>query len=172
MKWLLSALLVLSLLGCSARYQVQSVGGTGAVHLDRARAVYIAVPRDGAYGGSVYSGSGQVVAQAVAAAFSEHVSSVRIADAPLDTSESLAVARSLGAGYLIVPVISQWEQRATEWSGRPSRMAIRLTLIDVATGAQLGSSALEGRSRILSLTSTNPESLLRDPLAQYVRGLY
>ena len=93
MRRFFCALFVLSLVGCSARYQVQSVGGTGAVHLDRTRAVFIVVPRDGAYAGTAYSGSGQVVAQAIAAAFSEHTSTVRISDTTLEANESLAHAK-------------------------------------------------------------------------------
>jgi len=134
--------------------------------------VYVAVPQDGAYGNKFYAGSGQVVAQAVATAFSATATRVHVADEAVANDQSIITARSASAGYLVVPIIAQWEQRATEWSGRPSRMAIRITIIDVASGNQITSSAIEGRSRIFSFTSTSPESLLKDPLARYVQELY
>lgn len=171
MRIALVTLLIL-LVGCTAKYQVNNLAGVGTVQLDRSKGVYVTVPQDGAYGSTTSAGSGQSVAQAVAAAFSGVAARVHIAERAIGNDQSIVAAKSLNAGYLVVPVIVQWEQRATEWSGRPSRMAIRLTIIDVTTGDQLGSSAIEGRSRIVSFTSTNPESLLRDPLARYVRVLY
>jgi len=164
--------LVMLLVGCRAAYQVNNLASGAVVQLDRSLAVYVTVPQDGAYGLTTSAGSGQSVAQAVAAAFSQMAARVHVAERASERDQAIAAAKSLGAGYMVVPVIALWEQRATEWSGRPSRMAIRLTVIDVTTGNQLAASAIEGRSRIVSFTSTSPESLLRDPLLGYVRGLY
>ncbi len=158
--------------GCTARYQVNNLAGSDTAKLDRSQGVFVTIPQDGAYGARPYVGSGQIVAQSVAAAFSPMASRIHIADKPLTNAEATEAAKAQGAGYLVVPTIAQWEQRATEWSGRPSRMAIRVTVLDVATGKQLTSTAIEGRSRIMSLTSTSPESLLRDPLATYVQSIY
>jgi hypothetical protein len=130
------------------------------------------VPRDGAYENRTYAGSGQTVAHAVAAAFSQRAARVQISDGYQDTDRALQLAKSAGAGYLVVPVISHWEPRATEWSGIPSRMSILLSIVDVTSGQQITSSSIEGRSRIMSWTRTSPESLLKDPLAQYVGGIY
>ena len=68
--------------------------------------------------------------------------------------------------------MTHWEQCATEWSGRPSKMAIRVCILDAKSGNQITSTSIEGRSRIVSFTSTSPESLLRDPIATYVSELY
>lgn len=51
-------------------------------------------------------------------------------------------------------------------------MAIRVTILDAASGRVVRSTAVEGRSRVMSLTSTSPESLLSDPLAQLVDVMY
>lgn len=161
------------LAGCRASYQLDNLSGTaGTARLDRQKAVYVTVPQDGSYESKPYVGSGQIVAQAVAAAFARSAPQVHVAETQSTTEEALASARKLGAGYVVVPTIAHWEQRATEWSGRPSRMAIRVTILDGATGNQISATSVEGRSRIVSLTSTSPESLLRDPLAQYVSGVY
>ncbi len=130
------------------------------------------VPGDGSYEAKSYAGSGQLVAQAVGAAFARSANQVHVAEARTDIDEALKSANKLGAGYVVVPTIAHWEQRATEWSGRPSRMAIRISILDAATGKQITAASVEGRSRIVSFTSTTPESLLRDPLAQCGGGLY
>ena len=164
---------LLLLAGCTASYKVDNLGGTaGTTRLDREKGVYVTVPGDGTYEAKTYAGSGQRVAQAVGAAFARSANQVHVAEARADLDEALKSAKKLGAGYVVVPTIAHWEQRATEWSGRPSRMAIRISIVDAATGKQIAATSVLGRSRIVSFTSTSPESLLRDPLAQYVGGLY
>jgi hypothetical protein len=97
---------------------------------------------------------------------------VAVASERVNFENSMAAAQAAKAKYLVAPVIVHWEQRATEWSGRPSRMTIRISIFDVATGSQITVTSIEGRSRIVSFISTSPESLLRDPLAQYVGTLF
>lgn len=170
----LNLILVIFLIaGCTASYQVNSLSGAADTHrLDKHKIVYIAIPQDGAYESRLYYGSGQTVAQTVATAFSRVATRVHIAEKQLTNEETIDFARKLGAGYVAVPTIAHWEQRATEWSGRPSKMAIRVTIFDAISGNQISSTSIEGRSRIMSFTSTSPESLLKDPLAQYVNNLY
>jgi hypothetical protein len=159
--------------GCVASYHVSSLSGAhNNLTLDKNIAVYVNVPQDGAYESKIYYGSGQIVAQAVAAAFSRVSTRVHVAETQLRNDEAIAFARDLNAGYVVVPTITHWEHRATEWSGRPSRMTIRITIIDAVTGNQITSTSIEGRSRIVSFTSTSPESLLRNPLAKYINDIY
>jgi len=166
------AALVLLLLGCTARYQVANLSGQGSVRLDPSVSVYIAVPEDGSYGAKSSAGSGQVVAQSVAAAFATKGAKIQIADRHQSRDGDLSAARQFSAGYVVLPTIYQWEQRAMVWSGLPSRMRIRIVILDARTGDQLTATSIEGRSQIVSSTSTSPESLLKDPLAEYVDTLY
>jgi len=166
-------LVMLVVLGCTASYQVNNLSGAAAqVKLDPSKGVYISVPEDGSYESKKYGGSGQIVAGAVAVAFGKKAASIHVAtkNQPLDSV--LAAARQLGVGYVVVPAITAWEQRSTEWSGKPSRMTIRLEILEATSGKQLLASSIEGRSRIMSFTSTSPESLLKDPLAEYVNSIY
>lgn len=140
--------------------------------MDNEKGVYLTVPADGAYESRPYPGSGQSVAQAVAAAFSQSAKRVYIAEKTLTKDQAMESARVLDAAYLVILVISHWEQRATEWSGRPSRMQIRISIYDTNTGVLIDSANIEGRSRIVSFTATSPESLLRNPVKRYVDGLY
>ncbi|HEV7803244.1 MAG TPA: DUF4823 domain-containing protein, partial [Burkholderiales bacterium] len=144
------------LCGCTARYQVKNIAGTEvSSRLDRQKPVYVTIPEDGAYASQRYAGSGQTVAQAVAAAFSRAAARVHVADRSMTKEQTVASAIKLEAGYIVVPVIAQWEQRATEWSARPSRITLRLTVIDVVSGHEVTATSIEGRSRIVSLTSTS-----------------
>lgn len=149
---LLRAMVVVIALGlsaCTASYTQRDTAGVEAssVRLDSDQMILIAVPADGAYGGRTYAGSGRTVAQKTAAAFSRYARRVQIA--PTQTAnreELLAAARTVGARYLVIPSISHWEQRATEWSGIPSRVSLGMVTVDVATGKELRSGFLESRS--------------------------
>jgi hypothetical protein len=165
----------IALAGCTAAYQNQDLAGGGAIAtapLSSTSRIYVALPADGAYEAKVYAGSGRMTAQAVAAAFAKHGSAVSIGDVPATRSQAIDAARAAGAQYAAITVISQWEPRATEWSGRPSRMAIALSMVDVASGVVVSNSELSGRSRIVSFTRTSPESLLREPVQKYVDAMY
>lgn len=169
---LIAVLVAFAATGCTARYQVNNLAGGSATRLERSANVYVSVPSDGAYGGTQYAGSGQTVAQSVANAFAPYSAQVAVASERVSPEEAMSAAQAAKARYLVAPAIVHWEQRATEWSGRPSRMTIRISIFDVATGNQLTATSIEGRSRIVSFISTSPESLLRDPLAQYVGTLF
>lgn len=164
---------VVLLAGCSARYNVTDLGGdSSSATLESGSSIYISVPDDGRYGNETYSGSGQVVAQSVANAFAAYSMNVEVAgDRDIGRDEALDYARQRGIDYVVIPAIAHWEQRATEWSGKPSRMTIRISVYN-SQGNLVDSAAIEGRSRIMSFTSTSPESLLRDPLNGYARKLF
>jgi len=173
MRILALLLCLVALIGCTAKYEVSSIGGQDAhIRLDRTATVYIAVPEDGQFESKPAGGSGQIVAQALAESFGKKAAKVRIADKYQTRESVLADSRAAGAAYVIVPTIANWEQRATEWSGRPSRVLIRVAIVDTKSGEQLSSTSIEGRSRIMSVTSTSPESLLRDPVDSFVSSLY
>jgi hypothetical protein len=168
-------LIVTVLAGCSASYSKVNTGGAdrAVVHLDGSRPVLVAIPADGSFESKPYPGSGQTVAQQTAAAFAKHGGRVDLASSGAkDRNELLDAARRSGAGYLVIPTITHWERRATEWSGRPSRAAMGIEIVDVLSGETAASTLLESRSRIMSLTGTTPESLLPHLIGPYVDGLY
>lgn len=170
---ILTAVLVALLSACTASYNVQSLSGqSNRAALDRSAAVFVAVPKDGVYESTNYPGSGQTVTEAVAAAFSTVAPSVTPGEQVQSLEKDFSAATNAKATYLVVPLITHWEQRATQWSGIPSRMTIRLSVYNVKSKALINATLVEGRSRIMSFTSTSPESLLRDPLKGYVNKLY
>jgi hypothetical protein len=171
--WRLISLITLAAVGaCSSSYQSESLSGTEVVQLDRAGKVMIAIPADGEYGSKKYPGSGQTVADAIAAAFSARAPQVVFAPASLTQEQLLDSARKAGFTYVATSIITHWEQRETEWSGKPSKMAIRLSVFAVPTGAQVAATSITGESATFTLSSTRPEELLADPIKKYVNALY
>lgn len=169
---LIQIVAVLVLVGCASEYQIQPLSGSQhTMVLNKQGGVYITVPADGKYQDINYPGSGQLIAQALAAEFSKYARTVQTA--PSQSQDGgLSEARRAGSQYLVVPVITHWEQRATEWSGRPSRMSFRITVFDVASGKQLLSEGIEGRTSKVRFTSTSPDELLQKPIAEVVDSLY
>jgi hypothetical protein len=175
MKTTLAILTLGVLSACTASYTQRETTGVeaSAVRLDRDQTVFVAVPADGAYGGRVYAGSGRTVALKTAASFSRYARRVQVAATPtVARDELLAAARSVGARYLVVPSIAHWEQRATEWSGVPSRVSLGMATIDVATGHELRSGFLESRSAVMTLVRPNPDALVQHLVDRHVAEMY
>lgn len=161
-----------SVFACTASYKIQNIAGTTQVRLDSRQTVFVALPEDGHYEDKNYPGSSQSVAQAVAEAFSRHAANVVIASQRFSDDQNITAAQEVKAAYLVVPVITHWEHRATEWSGRPSVMSIRVAILDTKSRKQITAASINGRSRVISFTTTSPESLLHTPLKDYIDSLY
>ena len=160
---------------CTANYKHQETSGTEAssVRLDPSKNVFVAVSPDGQFGSRTYAGTGRSVAQMAAAAFSRYARRVEVGGAPSSSREELlAAARKTGAGYLVIPNISHWEARATEWSGIPSRVSMSLTVVDAETGVEIRSALIESRSAVMTLVRPNPDNLAQQMIDQQVSALY
>jgi hypothetical protein len=166
---------VAGLAACTSSYKQRETGGLDAssVRLDASKNVFVSVPPDGQYGSRTYPGTGRTVAQKTAAAFSRYVRRVEVGGGPASSrDELLAAARNAGAGYLVIPNITHWEQRATEWSGIPSRVSMSLTVIDTHTGAEVRSALLESRSAVVTMIRPNPDNLAQEMIDQQVSAFY
>ncbi len=151
--------------GCSTTYNRVETGGVerAGAHLRPGQPILIAIPADGKYGDIAYPGSGQAVAQQLAAAFSRHANHVDIAPASLQTqADLLRTAHDDGAAYLVVPSIGHWEHRATAWSGMPSRTSVGVVILEVAAGNQITSTLLEGKSAIMTFLPTSPDDVMSE----------
>jgi len=142
MRKLLLLIILSFMMGCTSNYQLDKLAGQNDVKLDSNKRVFIMVPEDGYYQDKNYPGSGQTTAQEVAAAFSKEARAVNIANEKMTLDEAMKEAKKVNAGYLVTPLITHWEHRATAWSGMPSRMTIRVSVCDVGTGDQCVRAAL------------------------------
>lgn len=169
---LVSIVLFVALLSaCADTHQLLRTGRE-IPKLEQSRTVYVSVPKDGRYGQTSYSGSGQNTTQIVLAAFSQYAKRVEAGHEYHTFEEALDAARKFGAAYLVVPTILEWEDRATEWSGIPDKASIKISVIDTGSGATLDSVVIKGKSGLATFGGDHPQDLLPKPVGEYVKSLF
>lgn len=167
--WILFVGVLLS--GCASEYKTDSFSAPSST-LDRSAIAYVAVPDNGRYGDITYQGSAKQTTLAIFGAISTRASRAVMADTHLTHDADLAAAKRLGASYLFEAVIINWEDRATEWSGRPDRITLKLTVYAVATGQELASAVLNSHSSWWTLGGNHPQDLLPETLQPFVDRVY
>ena len=173
MRLLPPVMLVLLLLGCADTHRITRADGSkSAVSLQRQASAYVAVPTDGRYGPTVYSGSGATVAQIVAAAFGPHLQKVTTGTKTEELDQAFASAKAGGFTYLLYPQILHWEDRATEWSAKPDLATVKLSTYTAETGQLLDSAMIDGKSGLASFGGDHPQDLLPKPMAEYAAALF
>jgi hypothetical protein len=164
------ALLTVFCAGCATTYE--QFGAYRHQPLNPGTPAFVAMPEDGRCGKENYHGSGAITAAVVTAEFARWLQPIHVAERPGTVAENLERARGAGCVYLIVPEILHWEDRATEWSGRPDRLEVRITTFDAATSQAMCSTILRGKSSFWTLGGDQPQDLLTKPIAGYVNGLF
>lgn len=156
--------------GCASTYTYNELQPV-TTRLDRTRGVLISTPQDGWYGTIQYRNSGKMTANAVRAAFSKYASRVDVVDS-CHGDDCLSGIDTERYGYYVKPEINHWEERATEWSGKPDRIEIQLVIFDAATKRELANSSYTGKSKWATFGGDHPQDLLTEPTNQYVSSLY
>jgi hypothetical protein len=139
--------------------------------MDSQKAVFVDLPEDGGSASLWYVGSGRVVATAIADAFSRRGVPVCVSPRRLANDDVLFAAARAKAGYAVRPVITRWEPR-NEWLGNPSRLIIRISVIDVASARIIASSPVESFTFYSSIATPAADALLAGPLTRYLNTLY
>ena len=77
-------------------------------------------------------------------------------------------------GYFVKPVILswEWEDRATEWSGKADRIEIQLIIYDVVTKKERANSSYTGKSKWATFGGDHRQDLLPEPTNSCVNSLY
>lgn len=156
--------------GCTSTYRYSDLQEPTA-KLDSNLGVLISIPEDGWYGSQQYRNSGQMTANAVRAAFSKNAIKVDLAKNCQNEKclENIDIEKY---GYLVKPIILHWEDRATEWSGKPDRIEIQLVVYDAVTREELANSSYTGKSKWATFGGDHPQDLLPEPTNAYVSSLY
>ena len=157
-------------IGCASTYRHNALQ-TITIKLDRSQGVLISIPEDGWYGNTQYRNSGRMTANAVRAAFTKYASRVYI-DNSCHGGECLNTIDIEKYGYYIKPEILHWEERATEWSGKPDKIEIQLVIYDAVSKRELANSSYTGKSKWLTFGVDHPQDLLPEPTNQFVYSLY
>lgn len=164
------ALLSISLTGCSAKYG-ENVLDKANVDLVKDKAIVIAEPANGFYGNIQYPDSGKMTANAVKAAFSRYSDKITVKSGCKDLT-CLTPSGGGFSGYYVVPEILHWEDRATEWSGIPDKIDVKLTVYDGLNSKRIASTILSGKSKWMTFGGDHPQDLLAQPINNYVESLY
>lgn len=173
MRSLCAMLALLAMIGCADTHKVTRSGeAQGKPFLERQASAYVALPSDGRYGDTVYSGSGAMTAQIVVSAFSPYLSKVMTGAGIEDLDQAMVTAKDGNYRYLFYPQILQWEDRATEWSGKPDLVTVKLSIYATDTGALLDSANIDGKSGLATFGGDHPQDLLPKPVSQYAASLF
>lgn len=152
--------------GCASTYK-QDALTVPVAKLERGKSIVVATPINGRYGRTEYLDSGTMTALAVRAAFARFSNIIAISPECHD----LKCLKAASADYYAIPEILQWEDRATEWSGIPDKIEIKLSIYD-GEGKELATTLLQGKSKWLTFGGDHPQDLLPDLLQNYVNTLY
>lgn len=161
---------MLLLAGCTSTYRHSDLQAPSQ-KLNPSIGVLISIPEDGWYENTQYRNSGRMTANAVRAAFAKNANKVDLANGCKD-EECLSEIDIEKYGYFVKPVILSWEDRATEWSGKPDRIEVQLIIYDAVTKKELANSSYTGKSKWATFGGDHPQDLLPEPTNSYVNSLY
>ena len=156
--------------GCAATYQTNEVKPI-STKLDSSLGVLISIPKDGTFGHINYANSGTMTANALRSAFMRHSTTVDITN-DCHGDDCLSEAFLIKYGYYVKPVILHWEERNTEWSGKPDRIEIQVVIYDTTTRKAVTSTRYTGKSKWATWGGDHPQELLPKPTNELVDKLY
>ena len=140
--------------GCVSSRKISS---STTARISRDARIAIRVPADGSYAGEPYPGSGRAVAAGLKSALIRFYPRVEIAERG-------------DSDFTIKPEILHWEDRATEWSGRPDRVSISLQTYD-RSGRTVDATVIDAKSSWWTFGGDKPEGQLTRAFADYAGRL-
>ena len=157
--------------GCVSKYRTDSYEPP-VEQLSSTVSAYVMLAGDGTYGSKVYQGSGGTLSRETRSAISKHLNNVEIGSGREDRKEAFAKARANNISYVFEPIILHWEDRATEWSGRPDRITIKIVVWDPVTEKALSTSVERASSKWATFGGDHPQNLLPKLLATFSNRLF
>lgn len=170
MKRFLFIITVVLLTGCSAKYSTNNVQKSTEL-LVKNLPVAVAKPADGVYETRSYAGSGDTTAAVVKAAILRHSDNVSVYSDCEDLM-CLKDKHMMNRGYYVVPQILHWEDRATQWSGIPDRIEIKISVYNAESNAIVASAIITGKSKWATFGGDHPQDLLPVPINAWIASLY
>lgn len=156
--------------GCSSTY-VQSALTEPTAKLTRNKSVVIATPAAGYYESKEYENSGQMTAEAIRAAFEKYTAATTIVP-ECQSLVCLQQGKYSGFDYYAIPEIIHWEDRNTEWSGKPDRIEVKISIYEGQSWKELATTVISGKSKWATFGGDHPQDLLPEPIDAYVGSLY
>ena len=148
--------------GCAATYKQNTLAEPSA-KLVKGKSVVISTPANGFYESKEYPASGRMTALAVRAAFARFSNATTVAPDCKDLA-CLKGVPSPSFDYYVIPEILHWEDRATEWSGIPDKIEVKVSIYDGLSWKELASTIISGKSKWATFGGDHPQDLLPEPL--------
>lgn len=159
--------------GCyTEKYDVKPNVSEKSAKLDSSKPVYISVPENGIFKNHLYHLSAKNTVLAIQSALATHINSIQEGSEYESYEVALSKAKENASTYLIYPTIIRWEDRATQWSGKPDKIEIKIAVIDVASANEISSVIIAGHSSWWTLGGDVPSDLLAKPINKYIDTLY
>ena len=170
-RLLVIGFLLLVLNGCFAtREIVPGMQTPGESVVTKADTVVIMLPNDGTYRGTVYAGSGKVVATKIKRATFGKVQTSEIVETT-NPKDALAYCKDKSIRFLIQPSILHWEDRATNWSGMRDFIKIEVLLVNTRDTSTLNSIMYNASSSWWTFVNTPPEDMLDESFDKAIHRL-
>ena len=173
MRKIIYLLFVILFAGCATADidHLSQVQYQGAV-LQSEQKIFVALPKDGAFGHIDYINSGRDVQQSFYDNFLRYTDQVILAKVELSIDEAKSQALKQNADILVYPVISHWEDRNTPWSGLRDKVRINITVYSVKDGRTLDKTTMYATNNWLAFVNANPQNRLKTIIDPYVKALY
>ncbi|MFV0486319.1 MAG: DUF4823 domain-containing protein [Vibrio fluvialis] len=160
-----------ALLGCADSHSLNVTDANSNIKLMPDTAVYISLSKDGEYGEHYYSGSGQMVSQIIQGELVTRLNNVVIAQKPESYASALQFASERKFDYLVYPTILHWEDRSTEWSAKPDKVKVKISVIDVKQKSTIKAGIIDGKSGLATFGGDKPQDLLPEPTKEFFSDL-
>jgi hypothetical protein len=170
LKILIVTLAVAASAGCSDKYKVDKIASPENL-IPLNSHFYVMVPEDGRYGETHYVGSSKMVVDAIDSVLARHSDKVTRAATGENLKQALMSAKSMNIDYVFQPVIMHWEDRATEWSGRPDRITMKYTIYETMTGRDIASTVTRASSKWGTFGGDHPQDLVPKTVENFINSV-
>lgn len=168
LKTLLLPFFIFTLISCVSTYESLNSPVTTS-KIDKNSRFLISTPEDGFYGTIVYNNSGKMLRGSILNEFIKYSNNFEILE---DCKSYRSYENSTDGRYFIESKILHWEDRNTEWSGKPDRIKIQIIIYDMTTNEMISNYIFSGKSKILSFGGDHPQDLLEEPMSEYFSILF
>lgn len=142
------------------------------VKLNTNATAYVSLPEDNSSNGHLYSGSGREVATEIEFIFSKYLNQVAVGTSVETFDEGLLSAKSFGYTYFIHPQLIQWEDYATQWSGIPDKLTLKVTIVSVESGAIIDKLLVDGNGPIMTFSGGHPLDISKKSLEEWAKSIF
>ena len=169
--YLTLCIVFLVLSGCVSKYRVDAIEiPTASIPIGSH--FYVMLSDDGQFGEKVYTGSGRMVSASVQRILRAHGAEVTLATQTEGLEQAVETARSGNIAYVVLPTIIHWEDRATEWSGRPDRITMKYVIYNTTGGERLASTTVSASSKWATLGGDHPQDLVPQTFQDFLAQVF